>query len=227
LNPSGSGLPGVVVSNSTAMTTFSENCMDMVGSCSLYCEGTSACYRGLNIATWDTPDYEELFLEVTDSEGKIFNFKGYFETKMKDTVQTIDGTPTLVEVPDEYENKIYQRRRYYSPLLPHGKYTLRFKMGGLSYWPQFVEVVWEDSPDCTPHISDDNILLSIPSPTDSDCSNLIRNPGAEMAGHDFWAHTGGEMEVTKGNALSGITLFLVSSVPMLGMALVSFWIQDA
>ena len=112
---------------------------------------------------------------------------------MKDVVQTIDGTPKLVKVPDEYENKIYKRRRCYYPLLPHGKYTLYFNMWIFSYWSPFVEVVWEDSPDCTPYISDYSILLSIPNPTDSDCLNFLLKPGGEMAGHDFWAHTGDEM----------------------------------
>ena len=142
-------------------------------------------------------------MEATDSEGKVIKFEGYFETLMKDEVQTIDGTPKLVEIPDDYENTAYQRRRYYTPLLPYGNYTMRFKMGGLSYWPQFIEVVWEDSPSCFPHINDTNVNLIIPNSTDSDCSNLIRNAGGELAGHDFWAHTGGAMEAGKGNALSG------------------------
>ena len=129
LNPTGNGLPGVVISNSTTMTNFAGNCVDMVGSCALYCEGSSFCYRGLNIATWDAPDYEELFLEVTDSEGKVSNLKGYFDERV-----------------DEHENTSYQRRRYYSPILPYGNYTLQFNMHGAPYWPQFAEVVWEDSP---------------------------------------------------------------------------------
>lgn len=55
------------------MTGFNGKCMGMVESCASYCKGPTSgdqvCFRGLNIATWDTSDYEELVLEVTDSEG--------------------------------------------------------------------------------------------------------------------------------------------------------------
>jgi len=206
LNPAGNNVPGVIVSNSTAMTAFSDHCVDMVGSCALYCDGDLACYRGLNIATWNTPDYQDLFLEVTDSNGTVFDISGYFDEKLKDVVHTIDGTPTLVEISDVYENTSYQRRRYYSPILPYGEYTMRFKMKGLSYWPQFVEAIWEDRPDCSQHIDDTNIELIIPEPTESDCLNIIRNPGGETGSYDFWAHSGGAMEAVDavgGNLFSG------------------------
>ena len=78
------------------MIAFSDSCVDMVGSCALYCEncvsGISTCYRGLNIATWNAPDYEELFLEVTANEGKTCNAQGYFDIKLKEDIDTINGT---------------------------------------------------------------------------------------------------------------------------------------
>lgn len=43
LDSLGSGLPCVMAFNSTAMTTFNENCIDMVEPCALYYKGTSAC----------------------------------------------------------------------------------------------------------------------------------------------------------------------------------------
>jgi len=203
LNPAGNNVPGVIVSNSTAMTSFSDNCVDMVGSCALYCNSDSACYRGLNIATWNTPDYQDLFLEVTDSNGTVFDISGYFDEKLKDEVHTIDGIDQLVSSSDVYENTNYQRRRYYSPILPYGEYTMRFKMHGATYWPQFVETIWEDRPDCAQHIDDSKVTLSIPDPTESDFSNIIRNPGVETGSYDFWAHSGGALEVVENDVLSG------------------------
>jgi len=197
LNPAEDGLSGVIVSNSTAITAFNNNCVDIVGSCALYCEG--GCYRGLNIATWNIPGYDALFLEVTDSEGTAFNFQGYFDKKT--------GNISGDGVPDENENTSYQRRRYYSPILPYGDYTMQFKMAGAPYWPQFVEVDWEDSPDCSPHIDDRNIILTIPT---TDCSSLIRNSGGETGGHDHWAHTGGGLRVFDESASSGVNA--ISSV---------------
>jgi len=204
-NPAGN-LPGVIVSNSATMTSFSDNCVDLPGTCALYCAGELACYRSLNIATWNAPDYSNLFLEVTDSTGKSIDFGGYFEVYME---PAIGG-----EIEDEYENTVYQRRRYYSPIVPYGNYTMQFKKQGVAYWPQFVEIVWEDTPPCTPHIDDNTTNFIIPIVTESECANLIRNPDGELGGYNFWSHTGGGVKVIQDDVRSGF--YALSSVSRTG-----------
>ena len=65
--------PSISISISTSMTGFNGKCMGMVESCALYCKGPTSgdqvCFRGLNIATQNISDYEEIVLEVTDNEG--------------------------------------------------------------------------------------------------------------------------------------------------------------
>lgn len=193
LNPTGSGEPGYVVSNSTLMKSFNSNCMDMPGSCAMYCldSGGSACFRTVNIATWNTPDYDDLTLEVTDAFGNSFSFNGYFEEKTK----PIAGGE---EIPDDDENYVYQRRRYYSPILPYGMFDMVFKKDNKPYWPQLAELIWEDEPPCTPHVGDDTLNFVVPPVTDDDCVNVVRNPGGESGGFNFWGHTGGGIQVVSG-----------------------------
>ena len=202
LHPDNAGVPGVVISNSSKMITFGGgNCIDMPGSCSLFCANggeQSNCYRTLNIATWQASIYDDLVLEVTDSAGNTENFEGYFETVMK---AAIGG-----EIPDDYENTIYQRRRYYSPIVPYGNYTMLFKKQGVEYWPQFVEVTWDDPPiDCDTFVNDNTTTFIIPEASEEQCENIIRNPGGELGTTDFWTHTGGGVQVLSGDPADGST----------------------
>mmetsp|Transcript_14645 Transcript_14645/g.20891 ORF Transcript_14645/g.20891 Transcript_14645/m.20891 type:complete len:1853 (+) Transcript_14645:178-5736(+) len=205
LNPDLNGQPGVIISNNPRMTTYGgDNCKDMgEGTCALYCqqsEGKPLCHRGINYAVWNTPDYDELILESTDTNtGETVEFEGYFETETKKANGGID-------VPDNYLNYIYQRRRYYTAILPDGDYTLRFvhKGTGKSYWPQFVEEIWEQEPNCSPYISDANITLIVPDPEESECNtNMVRNPDGELGSFNFWGHSGGGVTIVESLDLDG------------------------
>ena len=192
LNPKGNGVRGYVVSNSSKMTAFA-NCVDMEGTCALYCEGTNICYRALNIAVPPTWDHEDVLLEVTDDSGTIVNFYGYIENKTKTVRNQI--------VEDIYENYVYQRRRYYSAILPgSSNYSFTFKKDGQPFWPQFTEIVWEDPPNCTGYATDNDITYNFPAPTQNDCDSIVRNPGAEDGYHSNWVHVGGGIKSVQGTA---------------------------
>mmetsp|Transcript_16092 Transcript_16092/g.46366 ORF Transcript_16092/g.46366 Transcript_16092/m.46366 type:complete len:1757 (-) Transcript_16092:207-5477(-) len=185
-----SAVPGFIVSNSSFMNAFMEDgaCQDMEGSCSLYCE--NACYRTLNFAVPVAFEYEDLVLEVVDdATGKSADFPGYFENKTK--------VKNNVDVEDVYENFVYQRRRYYSPIVPNGNYTLRFKRKDSNddLWPMMTEMVWEDEPVCSPFIDDNTTTFVVPTPSAAECSNLVRNPGGEEGTYNHWMHSGGGIKM--------------------------------
>jgi len=189
LNPNGNNEPGWIISDSQMMTAFQPdgNCYPMEGSCSLYCEG--GCYRTMNYAVNVASEYDDMVLEVTRDDGTVTEFPGYFEWKTK-IVQN-------VEVLDDYENYVYQRRKYYSPIVPNGSYTMRFKLNGAVVWPEFVEETWEDPPSCGPYVSDGNITLVTPTSTGDNCDNVIRHGDAEQGTRNLWMHSGGGLQVVE------------------------------
>lgn len=183
-----SSTPGFVVSDTPMMTQFLAEgaCKEMEGSCSLYCE--SACYRTVNLAVPVAFAFDDMVLEVTSTAtGETASFPGYFENKTK-VVQNVD-------VEDTYENYVYQRRRYYSPIVPMGEYTMTFKKDNAAFWPQMAELVWEDPPNCEPFIDENTTTFIVPSPTEAECANLVRNPGGEDGSHNYWMHSGGGIKV--------------------------------
>jgi len=117
LNPTGDGRPGFMVSDDPLMTTFPPECYPMKGACAQYCPDT--CFRGINFAIPAAEEWRDLKAEVLDIDtGKKSNFFTYWEN-----VTDCDGTlgdgqianatlnPGCFEV--EYDNTIYQRRRYH------------------------------------------------------------------------------------------------------------------
>jgi len=193
LNPTPGGGPGWVVSNSTKMTAFADNCVDMEGTCALFCEGSQLCYRAVNIAVPPSWHYDDMVLEVTDDRGRIQNFYGYFENITKVVRNEV--------VEDTYENYVYQRRRYYTAILPGSRnYTIVFKKDNQPYWPQFAEMVWEDPPVCGGYITDDNIDFQVPPPTQNECDQVLRNNDGEQGYFNFWTHTGGGITEVQGTA---------------------------
>jgi len=193
LNPTVNGGPDWIVSNSTKMTAFVDNCVDMEGTCALYCTDPSLCYRAINFAVPSAWQYENMVLEVTDDAGRVANYYGYFENSTK--------VVRNVVVEDTYENYVYQRRRYYTAILPGSRhYNIVFKKDNVPYWPQFNEVVWEDPPNCTGYLTDDDITIQVASPSQNDCDSIIRNPGGEEGYFNFWTHSGGGIKVIQGTA---------------------------
>jgi len=187
LNPNGNGVAGWILSDSPKMTAFLEEgtCFPMEGSCAIFCEG--GCFRTMNYAINVAAEYDNLVLEATHADGRVTEFEGYFEAKTT-IIQN-------VEVPDDYENFVYQRRKYFSPILPDGEYTLRFKKDGAIVWPEFAEETWESPPSCIPHVLDSSITLEVPTPKDEECANVINHGDAEEGTRNFWMHSGGGIEM--------------------------------
>jgi len=74
---------------------------------------------------------------------------------------------------------------------------MKFKKEGAPYWPQFIELVWEDPPPCNPHIDENTTKLEIPPPSEVDCFNLLRNYDAGLGDYSFWSHSGGGVKVVE------------------------------
>jgi len=117
LNSAEDGRPGFMVSDDPLMSTFPPECYPMKGACAQYCPET--CFRGINFAIPAAEEWRDLKAEVLDIDtGKKSNFFTYWEN-----VTDCDGTlgdgqianatlnPGCFEV--EYDNTIYQRRRYH------------------------------------------------------------------------------------------------------------------
>jgi hypothetical protein len=197
LNPNGDGTPGYIVSNATIMTAFAD-CVPMDGSCSLYCPNTSddpadeVCFRAINFAISMSETYVDLLLEVTNNlTNATAYFEGYFDNKTK----VVDDK----EVEDVFENFFYNRRRMFTPIVPKGKYLMRFVTPmGEEVWPRIVERVWETSDNCTNAITNEDIYLSIPPATSGECDvNIIANGDVEN-GRQHWMHTGSSVKAHKG-----------------------------
>jgi len=183
LNPINPGTPGYIVSDDPKMTLHSTTpCHAMPGSCTAYCE--SLCYRTLNIAVPGTDAYADMILEVEGANGNKQNFLSTFEYMLKGNVNST------------YDNFMYQRRRFFSPILPYGNYTLRFKLNNQVVFPTMIEKVWDDIPQCTPYLDNDNIQLVIPEPTEMDCFELVKNNGLQDENLNFWFHTGSDLKLT-------------------------------
>lgn len=192
LNPDGTNTPGSVVSRGGKMDLYKENCVEMEGSCALYCKNT--CYRGINVGIGQASEYENWSIQAKTTDGlhKV-EFKSYFdEMQLKD-----NSTGTLVKTPDHAMNFHYDRRRYFTATLPMGNFKLSFIDGnGDVGWPTIAEVMWEDPVNCGEYIDDANIEIVQPVPT-NECDEMVKNGDAED-GENHWMHTGGDIKVVSG-----------------------------
>ena len=202
LNPNeNDNTPGAVVSRNGVMDAFIDDCVEMEGSCAKFCPG--GCYRGVNFASSQAMEYLDWSIQAVSNEsGKKVNFKGYFANNTRLNFDSCDINPVTGEktncdlMEDHYNNYIYQRRRYFTATLPKGDYTLQFVDGnGEVGWPTFIEMQWEDNITCPTAINDDKISINIPTPTDEDCNQIIRNNGGEENSVNHWMHAGGDIKI--------------------------------
>lgn len=184
LNPLGTG-PGSIVSRGGSMSFADENCIEMEGSCAMYCQNT--CYRGLNFAVSQAVEYSDWKIKAVTGD-KSVEFHGYFDNLTKfENGQKIEH---------HLDNYIYERRRYFTATVPYGKYELQFIDGeGNVGWPTFAEMMWEDPIECGQYITDDDITIAAPTPTEEDCENLLKNSDGEEGTENHWMHTGGDVMV--------------------------------
>jgi len=192
---------GAVVSRNGTMDAFIDGCVEMEGSCALYCPG--GCYRGINFATSQAVEYLDWKIEaiLNTDPTKRMGFEGYFDNQTRldfdDCEVNMVGEKFNCKLKeDHYNNYIFQRRRYFTATLPKGDYTLQFVDGqGNVGWPVFIEMQWEDNSTCPEAINDETITLNIPTPSEQECEQIIKNNGGEENFVNHWMHAGGDVQI--------------------------------
>mmetsp|Transcript_29790 Transcript_29790/g.44184 ORF Transcript_29790/g.44184 Transcript_29790/m.44184 type:complete len:1743 (-) Transcript_29790:270-5498(-) len=179
--------PGFIVSNHSLMTAFTESkCHDLEGTCALFCPNT--CFRAVNFGISPAHEWSDIDIQVTDGTNSV-DFHVYFENM---TEIKADGECCQEK---QYDNTIFQRRRFLTPILPNGNYNMTFMKDGQPTWPQFVETVWEEPPiECGEYIDDDSYTLIEPPPPDNFCDNLMLNPKVDGL-MNYWMHVGGGVQL--------------------------------
>jgi len=94
LDPTGQNRPGAVVSRNGTMDAFIDNCVELEGSCALYCPG--GCYRGVNFATSQAVEFLDWQIRAVDlnNETRTIGFDGYFDNQTRinfDACETNDA----------------------------------------------------------------------------------------------------------------------------------------
>lgn len=201
LDPTGQNRPGAVVSRNGTMDAFIEDCVELEGSCALYCPG--GCYRGVNFATSQAVGFLDWKIRAVDltNETRTIAFEGYFDNQTRLDFDDCDTNAlghsiNCAYMEDHYNNYIFQRRRYFTATLPKGEYRLEFIDGnGEVGWPVFIEMSWEDNVTCPQAINDETLHIHVPTPTEEECLQIIRNHDAEEGFVNHWMHAGGDVQI--------------------------------
>lgn len=200
LKPSGSSAVGVssVISSSSQMTAFVDiatSCHDFALLGYYYCR--SICFRSVTFAT--SPSGTERFvLRVTDNSNpeRTFDFPGTYNLELEVT----DGQSP------EIRNTWILKHRYFAPSVPDGSYTAQFIDGssGQVVWPTFVESRIEHHTCSSPLISNP-VKIEMPSPTELQCRQLVRNGDMESSNsnYPFWLHAETGIALVDGAGIGG------------------------
>jgi hypothetical protein len=196
LRPRGSTANGVstIISNTPAMTQFIDlrNCNQFAERGYMYCKDT--CLRTIVLQV--PPSVSEDFVLRINKESNPTNF---LDVKGKFDFETLneDGTGGR----DQVANTSLRKRRFFAVALPPARYSFSFLRQGALGWPTSVEFTMEEA-QCDTPLEKDWIILGKPSPSVTQCRELIRNGNFEGPISD-WLHDESGRQVASGQGISG------------------------